>query len=91
MRDLCLLVPGNVTHQQIEDIIRKSGKGLVEKIQLFDTYYNNKITHGLRSLTYSLTFRSDSGTLNDEKVNATVDEILKELDEELGINLRGEK
>lgn len=91
LRDLCLLVPGNVTHQQIEDIIRKSGKGLVEKIQLFDTYYNNKITHGLRSLTYSLTFRSDSGTLNDEKVNATIDEILKELDEGLGINLRGEK
>lgn len=91
LRDLCLLVPENVTHQQIEDIIRKSGKGLVEKIQLFDTYYNNKITHGLRSLTYSLTFRSDSGTLNDEKVNATVDEILKELDEGLGINLRGEK
>lgn len=91
LRDLCLLVPGNVTHQQIEDIIRKSGKRLVEKIQLFDTYYNNKITHGLRSLTYSLTFRSDSGTLNDEKVNATVDEILKELNEGLGINLRGEK
>ncbi|TES92517.1 MAG: phenylalanine--tRNA ligase subunit beta [Candidatus Cloacimonadota bacterium] len=91
LRDLCLLVPENVTHHQIEKIIKNSGKKLVEGIQLFDTYYNKKFSPGLRSFTYSLTFRSNNETLNDARVNATVEEILQSLDNGLGIKLRGEE
>ncbi len=91
LRDLCLLVPVNVTHQQIEDTIKKTDSGIVERIQLFDKYSNKKFSQGLRSLAYSLTFRSDSGTLNDEQVNTTINEILEKLTKELGVKLRGEK
>jgi len=91
LRDLCLLVPVNVTHQQIEETIKKTNSGIVEKIQLFDKYSNKKFSQGLRSLAYSLTFRSDSGTLNDEQVNTTINEILEKLTKELGVKLRGEE
>lgn len=91
LRDLCLLVPDNVTHQEIEEAIKKSSKGMIENIQLFDTYHSKKFTRRLRSFTYSLTFRSDNGTLNDEKVNAVVNGILEVLNNRLGVKLRGEE
>ena len=91
LRDLCLLVPVNVTHQQIEETIKKTDSGIVERIQLFDKYSNKKFSQGLRSLAYSLTFRSNSGTLNDEQVNTTINEILEKLTKELGVKLRGEE
>ncbi len=91
LRDLCLLTPNNVTHQQIEDIMQKSGEGLVEKIELFDTYQTNKSSHRLRSLTYSLTFRSDNRTLKDEEVNSTMDVILKNLSLKKDVKLRGKE
>jgi phenylalanyl-tRNA synthetase beta chain len=90
LRDLCLHVPPGITHQKIEETIKKEGKGLVEDIQLFDTYQKKGSHDHSRSLTYSLTFRSDRGTLKDEEVNTAISEILKKLSEEMGIKLRGE-
>ena len=89
LRDISLIVPKNVTHQQIEDIIKMNGIGLVERIELFDTYHSKKFTNGSRSLTYSITFRSPKETLNDEKVSRIVDGISNAFAEKLGIKLRG--
>lgn len=90
LRDLCIVVPDSVTHEQIKNVINKKGKGLIEKIELFDTYQDKNISGGSRSLTYSLTFRSSAGTLKDEEVSATIDSILDTLQRELGVKLRGE-
>lgn len=91
LRDLCLLVPATVTHREIEDVIQEHSGGLVEHIHLFDTYRSKELDSGLKSLTYSLTFRSDSGTLNDRQVTETIDGMLKQLSEQFGIKLRGKE
>ncbi|TET25120.1 MAG: hypothetical protein E3J78_00020, partial [Candidatus Cloacimonadota bacterium] len=91
LRDLCLLVPNEITHQQIKDTIINNSDGLVKTIQLFDTYQSEKISRDLRSFTYSLVFRSDSETLNDETVNSKITEIISRLSETLGVRLRGEE
>lgn len=90
LRDLCIVIPNSVTHQQIKSIISKKVNGLIEKIELFDTYQDKNISDGSRSLTYSLTFRSPKGTLKDEEVSAAIDSILETLQRELGVKLRGE-
>jgi phenylalanyl-tRNA synthetase beta chain len=89
LRDLCIVVPDSVAHQQIKGVINKECKGLIEKIELFDTYGDNNISGGSRSLTYSLTFRSPTGTLKDEEVSETINSILNTLQRELGVKLRG--
>jgi phenylalanyl-tRNA synthetase beta chain len=91
LRDLCLLVPGAVTHHDIESVIRENSNGLVRNIYLFDTYQSKEFDKGLKSLTYSLTFRSNTETLNDKLVNEAVDKILKQLSERFGIKLRGKE
>ena len=91
LRDLCLLVPRSVTHHEIEGVIRGNSDGLVKDMQLFDTYQSSEFDKGLKSFTYSLTFRSDTETLNDKLVNTAIDRILKQLSERHGIKLRGEE
>jgi len=91
LRDLCLLVPENVTNKQIEDTIKKTGNDILEDIQLFDvyTYTDRKNNKELRSLTYSITFRSNSSTLNGRLIDNVISDILTNLQKTLGVQLRG--
>jgi len=91
LRDICLLVPNGVTHSSIVKVINETAKGMIETIRLFDTYSNEKIGPQKKSLTYSLSFRVNDRTLNDEEINLKMQEILKALHTKLGIKLRGEE
>ncbi len=91
LRDICLTVPNEVTHQNIVNVVKKSARGMIEKVHLFDTYNNEKLQTGTRSLTYALSFRKANRTLNDELVNQKMQEILEALRTKLGIKLRGEE
>ncbi|OQX56335.1 MAG: phenylalanine--tRNA ligase subunit beta [Candidatus Cloacimonas sp. 4484_209] len=91
LRDLCLLVPENVTNKQIEDTIKETGSDILEDIQLFDvyTYTDKKSNKELRSLTYSITFRSNTSTLNGKLIDNIISDILANLQKTLGVQLRG--
>jgi phenylalanyl-tRNA synthetase beta chain len=91
LRDLCLVAPRNVTHDAIEEIIRENSNGLIRDIHLFDIYQGKDFDGRFKSLTYSLAFRSDTETLNDEVVNEAIARILHQLSERLGIKLRGKE
>jgi phenylalanyl-tRNA synthetase beta chain len=91
LRDLCLLVPRSVTHRDIKEVIQQYSDGLVKHIELFDTYESREFEKGLKSFTYSLTFRSEKATLNDKVVNTAIANILGQLSGRLGITLRGEE
>jgi phenylalanyl-tRNA synthetase beta chain len=91
LRDLCLLAPQSVTHLEIEGVIRENSGGLVTDIQLFDTYESKEFDRGCKSLTYSLTFRSDTETLNDQLVTEAINRMLKQLSERFGVTLRGKE
>ncbi len=91
LRDLCLLVPRKITHQEIEHTIRENAGNLIKRIHLFDTYESKEFDGGLKSLTYSLVFRSNTETLNDELVNAQIDKIMKQLSGRFDIKLRGKE
>ena len=73
---------------QIERIIQKSAKKLLERIELFDVYRDAKIGEGKKSVAYALNFRIKERTLTDEEVNTVMEQVISSLEKELKAELR---
>lgn len=86
--DLALVVDENVASAEVEKIIRQKAGDLLEKLVLFDVYTGSPIPEGKKSLAYALTFRASNRTLDWAEVEAQRDQVVAELESELGAGLR---
>ena len=87
-RDIAIIVDEKVEVGQIEKIITKKAKKLLEKMQLFDIYRNEKLGDNKKSVAYSLIFRDKNRTLSDEEINVVMENIIGELQKTLNAELR---
>jgi phenylalanyl-tRNA synthetase beta chain len=87
-RDIALLVPKEVTNQQIMDTIQAAGGSLIEEVFLFDRYSGSPIPEGFANLAYRIHFRDRSHTLKDEEVNVCFETICKALESKLKLQIR---
>ncbi len=87
-RDIAMLIDENIEVGNIEKVIQKKGKKILEEITLFDVYRNEKLGENKKSVAYSLKFRSKDRTLTDDEINEAMEEIVKELENSLGAELR---
>ena len=85
-RDMALIVGTEVTHQQIQKVIRNFS--LVELVEIFDVYSGEQVPVGNKSLAYRVSYHSPSHTLTDEEVIRVQQQILERLNKELGATLR---
>ncbi|MDO5564418.1 MAG: phenylalanine--tRNA ligase subunit beta [Eubacteriales bacterium] len=86
-RDLSLIVPFDKKVELIESIIEKNGSKLLESFKLFDIYEGTQLKEGFKSISYSLSFRSNDHTLVDEEVDTIIQKIIGDLSQN-GIELR---
>lgn len=87
-RDIAMLVKEDVEVGQIEKIIYRNGKKILEEIELFDVYRNEKLGTDKKSVAYALKFRSKEKTLTDEEINVVMEGIVSELEKTLKAELR---
>lgn len=87
-RDIAIIVDEKVEVGQIEKIITKKAKKLLEKMQLFDIYRNEKLGENKKSVAYSLIFRDKNRTLSDDEINVVMENIISELQKVLNAELR---
>ena len=87
-RDIAIIVDEKIEVGQIEKIITKKAKKLLEKMQLFDIYRNEKLGENKKSVAYSLIFRDKNRTLSDEEINVVMENIISELQKTLNAELR---
>lgn len=87
-RDIAVLVDDEVLVGDIEDIIKRTGGQLVEKVSLFDIYKGAQIPEGKKSIAYAIVYRDHKKSLTDKEVNKVHDKILKNLENKLGAELR---
>lgn len=78
-RDIAVVIPRKISASQLGETIKEAGGGLVNQVKLFDLYEGRQIPEGKRSLAYSITFRSEEGTLTDAEVNSAQKNIEKAL------------
>ena len=87
-RDIAIIVNESVEVGQIEKIITKKAKKLLESIKLFDIYRSEKLGESKKSVAYSLIVRDKKKTLSDEEINSVMEAIISELENNLGAELR---
>lgn len=87
-RDIAVIVDEKVEVGQIEKIVTKKSKKLLESATLFDIYRDEKIGTNKKSVAYSLIFRDKKKTLSDEEINTAMENIISELEKVLGAELR---
>jgi phenylalanyl-tRNA synthetase beta chain len=88
LRDLALVVKDDVLVGDIQKTISKHGEGLIERIELFDIYTGDQIPDGMKSVAYSITYRSYDRTLRDEEVNVIQQAIIEDLENRFDAKLR---
>ena len=87
-RDIALVIRDGIPVKDIETVIRRSGGSILEEIKLFDVYRGEQVPEGMKSVAYTLTFRSPDRTLTDDEVNRIMENILDRLKTELDATLR---
>jgi phenylalanyl-tRNA synthetase beta chain len=86
-KDLAVIVPNNLTSQEVGLKIKKAAGSNLESYEVFDVYTGAGVEEGMKSLAYSLTFGKMDRTLTDEEINQILEKIIKDL-EKAGITLR---
>ncbi len=87
-RDIAVVCDNAVTAAAVQNCIKSAGGKLLRDVKLFDIYTGVHIPEGKKSLAFSLTLRSDEGTLTDSVADETTKNILSKLESELGAVLR---
>lgn len=87
-RDLALLVDKAVLAGDIARIIKKSAGKMLDSMKLFDVYEGAQIPAGKKSMAYSVTLRAEDKTLTEEEIGRVMGKVLKNLEREVGAQLR---
>jgi phenylalanyl-tRNA synthetase beta chain len=87
-RVLALLLPEGVRVRQVEDVLRRAGGPLLERVDVESDYRGAELPAGSRSVAFRLTFRAPDRTLRDSEVEESEVRILAALGTELGIQRR---
>lgn len=86
-RDLALVMDKAVTCGQVEEIIRQSCN-YIKSIRLFDVYEGGQIAEGKKSMAFTVEFTPREEAFEPDSVDRFVKKILKNLKNQLDIELR---
>ena len=91
-RDIAMLVPEDLTHEKILEIISTDWPPFLERVAFFDRVVGKEAEElfgpGKKSVAYRLTYRDQSRTLTSEEVSAVHAKIRERLQRDLGAELR---
>ena len=90
-RDIAMLVPAEIAHEQVEAVLRAANEPLLVGIELFDIFKDDtgeKVPLGKKSVAYALTYRSNSKTLTADEVAAAHQRLKERLKAELAVAFR---
>ena len=87
-RDIAVVCDAAVPVSELTECIRKAEKNVLRGVKLFDVYTGVGIPEGKKSVAFSLTLRSDDGTLTDDHAEEAVRAVLDALRESFGAVIR---
>lgn len=87
-RDLSLDVADQVAYQQIEQVVRDARPEHLEDVEYVTTYRGKPLDKGTKSVTFTLVFRSPTGTLTSEQVEAAESKVVGDAKTKLNARVR---
>jgi phenylalanyl-tRNA synthetase beta chain len=88
-RDLSVVVDESVAWMDIERAICQTATGMLEKVSFVGIYRGGGVPSGSKSVTLSLRFRDETGTLKHEEADRMQARIVESLAGSVGAALRG--
>jgi len=92
IRDISLVLPGEVTAAAVAAALRRIGEALLERLDVLDEYRGagGGLPVGTRGVTWRCTFRDPGGvrTLTDREIDALLSRMLKTLEDEFDVQRR---
>jgi phenylalanyl-tRNA synthetase beta chain len=82
-RDVAMLVPEDVTHESVLQVVKQARPANLESVDLFDVFRGKNIPAGQKSMAYAFTYRSAERTLTDMETNAAHEKVVSQLKDRL--------
>jgi len=87
-RDVAMIVPEDLTHEKIWEVIFHPNEPVLEQVEFFDLFSGGEVPEGKKSVAYRLTYRDKNRTLTSEEVTAAHAKIRERLRHDLRAELR---
>ncbi len=87
-RDVAIIVQEDVTAEAIVQCISESLGDKISQINVFDIYRGKGIAENFKSMALGLSFQSVSHTLKEEEIEAMINSVIKDLEQQLQATLR---
>lgn len=87
-RDIALLVPTEVSAQELLACINRTGGELLRQANVFDIYSGGQVPAGKKSMAFRLTWQSNQKTLTDSEVITLMEAVLEKLKLEFNTSQR---
>lgn len=87
-RDLALIVPSQLTYEEIEKAVQKIKLNKLQGVKLFDVFESEKLGAGKKSLAVNFTFLDEDKTLTDQEIDGWMNKIMTSLEKDLQAEIR---
>ncbi len=87
-RDIAVVVPLEVSNEEIEAVIRANAGELLRAVRVFDIYTGKQVAAGCKSMAFNLTYQADDRTLTDAEVDASMKQVIAQVAEAYKAKLR---
>ena len=73
------MVNSEIPSVKLSSTIKQFGGDILTTVKLFDLYEGKELGNNKKSMAFSLKFQSDEQTLNDKKIDKTLQKIIEAL------------
>lgn len=87
-RDLALLLDKDVSYAALKAAAERTERKILREVNLFDVYEGKNLPSGKKSYAMSFILRDDQATLNDVRVDKTMQKIQSTFEKDFGATLR---
>jgi phenylalanyl-tRNA synthetase beta chain len=87
-RDIAIITARNSPAEKALAVIKDSAGDFLESVRLFDLYTGKQIAGDKKSMAFAMVFRAPDRSLRDEEVDAWQRQIVRNLEQKVGAQLR---
>ena len=87
-RDIAVVVPNEVSCDELKAVIHQYAGKLLTDIKLFDVYTGKQVAAGCKSMAFNLSFQDKEKTLKDEEIDAVIKDVVAKVGETFKAKLR---
>ena len=85
---MALLLDKDVDFAEVERVAFATERKLLKKVELFDVYEGEHIESGKKSYAVNFVLQDESKTLTDKQIDKTMQNLIRNLQSQLGAQLR---